>query len=522
MGVETPEEHESLVRAMMDPARWPDGGPDRRRIDTHISTVVLAGDLAYKIKKPLDLGFLDFLTLSARETACHEELRLNKRLAPQLYRRVCRITGAIDRPEIDGDGPPLDWAVVMRRFDPDAILSQQAEGLTPSVVDRLAELVAEFHDGADRGRAESTFGEPQSVMAPMRQNFEQIARAVPDSAARLAPLQHWTQGQFDRLEAVLMARKADGFVREGHGDLHLGNVALIDGEPVVFDAIEFNPAFRWIDVQNDLAFMTMDLQHRGHVLLAHRFLNRYLQVSGDYTGIGLLRFYEVYRALVRAKIAAIRVGQADLDERERAAVHDELDAYLGLAERLVAPRRGAVIIMRGVSGSGKSFVANELTHLLPAVCVRSDVERKRLLGLSATTDATGRNGYRAEITEATYARLAESAQAIAGAGFFAVADATFLRRGHRDVFRSLADRLQVPFAIIDCSAPVGVLEQRIAARARDRHNVSDADRAVLAAQLAGQEPLGEDEQPLSFAVSPDHPLDYAVLGAHLESRVGDP
>ena len=514
MSVDTPADHESLVQSMMDPTRWPGGGSDRRRIDTHISTVVLAGDLAYKIKKPLDLGFLDFLTLPARETACQEELRLNRRLAPEIYRRVCRITGAIDRPEIDGDGPLLDWAVVMRRFDPDAILSQQPDRLTPSVVDRLAEVVAEFHAGADRAGAEIAFGHPESVMAPMQQNFDQIAEALPASAPRLEPLQRWTQEQFVRLADVLSARKDEGFVRECHGDLHLGNVALIDGDPVVFDAIEFNPAFRWIDVQNDLAFMTMDLQQRGHVAFAHRFLNRYLQVSGDYPGIALLRFYEVYRALVRAKIAAIRLGQGDLDDRERAAVRDELDAYLGLAERSMSPRRGGIIIMRGMSGSGKSHVAEGLTDWLPAVCVRSDVERKRLLGLSATTDATGRDGYRAEVTQATYARLAESARAIAGAGFVAVADATFLKRAQRDVFRSLADRLRVPYAIVDCGAPVEVLEQRIAARSRDRDNVSDADRAVLAGQLAAQEPLDEDERALSFSVNPDHPLDHVRLSAH--------
>lgn len=514
MGVETPEEHESLIQAMMDPTSWPAGGVDRRRVDTHISTVVLAGDLAYKIKKPLDLGFLDFLTLPARETACHEELRLNRRLAPQIYRRVCRITGSIDRPEIDGKGPLLDWAVVMRRFDPDAILSQQADRLTPSLVDRLAEVVAGFHAEVDRASEGTMFGEPRSVIAPMQQNFDQIAAATPPSGSRLDPLQRWTQEQFVRLTDVLSARKAEGFVRECHGDLHLGNVALIDGDPVVFDAIEFNPAFRWIDVQNDLAFMTMDLQQRGHVPLARRFLNRYLQVSGDYPGIALLRFYEVYRALVRAKIAAIRLGQVDLDERERTAVRDELDAYLGLAECLISPRRGGILIMRGVSGSGKSHVAEGLTDWLPAVCVRSDVERKRLMGLSATADATGRDGYSADMTQATYARLAESARAIAGAGFVAVADATFLKRAQRDVFRSLADQLQVPFAIIDCGAPVEVLEQRIAARTRDRDNVSDADRSVLAAQLAAQQPLGEDERALSFSVTPDHPLDHTRLAAH--------
>jgi aminoglycoside phosphotransferase family enzyme/predicted kinase len=467
--------------------------------------VVLAGDLAYKIKKPLDLGFLDFLSLASRQAACEEELRLNRRLAPEIYLAVSAITGSVEAPAIDGPGPVIDWAVCMRRFDPDAILSNLAYRLTSDLIDELARRVADFHASAAICPAQEPFGSPEVAFAPMQDNFERVRALAGSADAAFERLHAWTLDQYARLTETIRRRKVEGHVRECHGDLHLGNVALIDGEPVVFDAIEFNPGFRWIDTINDIAFLTMDLHHCGRVELAYRFLDRYLVASGDYAGTAVLRFYEVYRAMVRAKIAAIREHQ-ELSSEERRAVEAELASYVDLAEGLARPRRGAVVITHGVSGSGKSRETEDLSGQLPAVRLRSDVERKRLLGIDPHLNATARGAYSVELNRRTYGRLADLAQSVAAAGYVAIVDATFLHREQRDRFRGLAASLQVPFAIIDCDAPEAVLRERIQRRREEAGNVSDADLSVLEGQLAARDALSDEERRCSIPVRPGRPL----------------
>jgi aminoglycoside phosphotransferase family enzyme/predicted kinase len=518
VGIETLEQHEALVRSLMQAESWPQGGAARRRIDTHISSVILAGDLAYKLKKPLDLGFLDFVDLEARHQACLEELRLNRRLAPEIYLRSCAVTGSIEAPQMDGDGPTIDWAVCMRRFDPDAILSNLVDRIGSELIESLAREVARFHAVIDSCDPAASFGSPDAAYAPMAQNLASIRTHAPRAADALQALAAWTAAQRRRLDAVLQTRKRAGHIRECHGDLHLGNVALIEGRPVVFDAIEFNPSLRWIDTISDTAFLTMDLQERARPDLAYRFLNRYLQDGGDYQGLAVLRFYEVYRALVRAKIAAIRYGQDDLDPAARSAVHAELDAYLAFAQGLTVPQQGAVIIMRGVSGSGKSRLSRSLPDMLRAVCLRSDLERKRLLGIAPGLDATDHGAYSAQLTGQTYSRLELLARQVVDAGYIAVVDATFLKRTQRARFSGLAESLRVPFVIIDCDAAPEVLRQRILDRRSESDNVSDADLAVLAMQLEGREPLDPDEAARCIPVRPDRPLAVDRLQALVAGR----
>lgn len=511
MVVDTPARHEQLVQALLDPVAWPDAGGERVRVDTHVSTVVLAGDFAYKLKKPVDLGFLNFLPLEAREAACREELRLNGRLAPELYLDVLRITGEPSAPVVDGPGGTIDWAVRMRRFDPDAILSRRIDAIDDAMVDRLAVQVADFHASAAVAARDSTYGSADTVAAPVLQNFAQL-RALGDLAREpLAALERWSREQLETLAEVFEQRRCDGRVRECHGDLHLGNIALIDGAPVIFDAIEFSPELRWIDTINDAAFLLMDLHHRVSAPLAYRFLDRYLQASGDYAGLVPLRHYQVYRALVRAKIAAIRASQAADDGESRREVAD----YVALAGRLTARHPGALVITHGVSGSGKSHAALALPGPLPAVCLRSDVERKRLLGIAPDANATALGGYTAELTARTYTRLIELAETAIAAGYVAVVDATFLRREQRGRFAALAARLGVPFVIIDCSAPVDVLRARVERRRGRSGNVSDAGMAVLDAQLASREPLTEREREAAVAAGGAEGLDVAAVLARV-------
>ncbi|MEW5878829.1 MAG: AAA family ATPase [Pseudomonadota bacterium] len=469
-------------------------------IETHISTVLLAGEFAYKLKKPVDLGFLDFTTLDARKRYCEQELRLNRRTAPQLYLDVLAITGTVDAPRLGGAGEPIDWAVRMRRFAADDLLDARARAgrLDADCIDRLAATIAAFHMEAPRVDAGSALGSAGMVARWMLDNIEGLRAHVGASVdrARIDALADWTRRELERRAALLQARHRDGFVRECHGDLHLGNIVLVDGAPVPFDCIEFNDELRCIDVVNDIAFTVMDLPDRRQGRLAWRLLNAYLETTGDYGGVPLVRLYAVYRALVRAKVALIRARQPAVPPALRLHQHGDFAAHLALAEALARAAPPLVVALHGLSGSGKTFVAQQLLERLGAVRVRSDVERKRMFSLvpTARVDAELRAElYGADATRATYDRLAEAARAIVDGGFTAIVDAAFLKRAERDAFAALARSLGARFAIVACEAPVDVLRERVAARAAADRDASDATLDVLARQLAWREPVHDDE-----------------------------
>ena len=372
-----------LIEGLCRPDAYPDAGAGPvEHIETHISHVFLVGDFAYKLKKPLDLGFLDFSTLERRRFCCEEEIRLNRRLAPALYLGVVPITGTPERPRIGGDGPVLEWAVHMGRFAQEALLTRCA--LTPELVDRIAEGVAAFHGQIPAAEPGSPFGTADAVLAPMLENLRQVRDRVvdPDLITRMDRLTAWTMARWQALKPVIEQRRVDGWVRECHGDLHRANIALVDGEPLFFDGIEFNPSLRWIDTASELAFLIMDLEEAGELGLANRLLNRYLALGGDFGALSVLDFYKCYRAMVRAKVLAIRLRQADLDGAEVAADRLACERYLSLAESYTRPRRPRLLIACGLSGSGKSRLARELLQVLPIIHVRSDVERKRRFGLA--------------------------------------------------------------------------------------------------------------------------------------------
>jgi aminoglycoside phosphotransferase family enzyme/gluconate kinase len=493
----------ALVAALREPARYPHPVAQVELIETHISWVLLAGDFAYKLKKPVDLGFLDFSTLAARKRCCEEELRLNRRTAPALYLEVVPIGGTPDDPR-PGALPAIEYAVKMRRFDQAGLLDRVAKrgALTPALVDALAAAIADFHARVERAPAASEWGAPEHVLAFCEQNFETLETMEPLAGSpadfeHLERLLTWTRREFSARRERFVERKHGGFVRECHGDLHLGNIALVDGAPVAFDCIEFNPGLRWIDVQSEIAFLVMDLLDHRLAAAAWRCLDRYLGATGDYEGLAVLRFYLVYRALVRAKVAALRAGQSGLDAAARERVVAESRAYFELARRLADAARPAIVLMHGLSGSGKTTVAQGLLEHLGAVRVRSDVERKRLHGLDARarTGAGLESGlYSSEATRRTYERLAEAARAIVDGGFTAIVDAASLRLADRAAFRRLARDLGVPFAIATCEAPRTALRERVAARERAGADASDATTAVLERQFATQEPLGAEER----------------------------
>ncbi len=497
--MDTPEpmqQHAQLVAAL----RAQLGGAAVETIETHISTVLLAGEHAYKLKKPVDLGFLDFTTAAARQRYCERELQLNRRTAPQLYLDVVPITGSVQAPRLGGTGEPIDWAVRMRRFAAADTLDARARAgrLDAACIDRLAAVIALFHIEAPRVPAASPLGSAGVVARWMLDNVDSLREHAAASAdrARIDALADWTRRELERRAALLQARRRDGFVRECHGDLHLANIVVVDGAPVPFDCIEFNDELRCIDVLSDLAFTMTDLLDHRLPRLAARLLNAYLEATGDYGGVPLLRLYAVYRALVRAKVALIRAQQPAVAPPLRLHQHGDFAAHLALAERLARPDAALLVAMHGLSGSGKTAVAQTLLETLGAIRVRSDVERKRMFSLAPTArvDAELRAElYGAEATRATYQRLAAAARAIVDGGFVAIVDAAFLKRAERDALAALARSLGARCVFVACEAPPAVLRARVAARAAADRDASDATLEVLERQTAWREDLQPDE-----------------------------
>jgi uncharacterized protein len=525
---------ERLIDALARPACYPYPVERVEVLQTHISYVLLAGEYAYKIKKPVNLGFLDFSTLEARRRFCDEELRLNRRTAPDLYLATVPITGSGSSPVLDGDGPAIEYAVKMRRFAQDALLDRVARRgeLTAPLADAIARKLAAFHASVAVAGPGTQFGTPDHVMAPARANFDHIERLVGDSpdVAQLERLRASTEREGKRLAAWFAERKRGGFVRECHGDLHLGNIALIGGEPTPFDCIEFNADLRWIDVMNEVAFLVMDLADHHLPGLAIRCLNTYLETTGDHAGLAVLRFYMVYRAMVRAKIACIRAHQSALRGKAKTAVEAEYRGYLRLAEDLAHGGKAALILTHGLSASGKTTVGGVLAERIGAIRLRSDVERKRLFGLDAkarTASALRGGIYAPDASRRTYARLADLARGALSAGWPVIVDATFLRDAERAAFRSLARELAVSVAFVSCTAPDAELRARILARERAGTDASEAGLAVLAAQRDAIEPASQEEARETVVVDTTWPRErwdppLAALAERLGIRTWNP
>ncbi len=487
--------------------------------ETHISWVFLAGEYAYKFKKPLDLGFLDFRDPARRLHYCREELRLNTRLAPQIY---LDLAGAVATPAgwrvvpwRDGAEP----AVRMRRFPDEARLDRllAAGRLAEDAFEPFARSLAEFQQGLPPAPADGNMGKAAAVTRPAHANFAALSPEGLGAQARseLERLEDWTRAQAETLGPAFAARLAAGFVREGHGDMHLGNLVMLDGRIVAFDGIEFDPALRWIDVQSEVAFLLMDLESRERSALGWRFYNAWLQASGDYDGLGVLRWYLVYRHLVRAKIDGIRRSQAGLAEAEAGQLAERQACHIGLAARHAAPQAPRLLLMYGYSGSGKSRLAQRLAPCLPAVVVRSDLERKRLHGLDPRQSAAAAVGiglYDAAASEQTYARLADVARATLDAGWSIIVDAAFLDRERRETFLQLGLDAGARPALLHCEAPPGVLRERVAQR---RGDPSDAGTAVLEAQLARHDTPGPLETRYRIPVDTRDDPDVTALAAAL-------
>lgn len=482
-------------------------------IETHISWVFLTADCAYKVKKPIETGFLDFGSLEARHHFCEEELRLNRRYAPDLYQAVVpiRLTNG-QLTATSETGRIVEYAVQMQRFPDDSLLTDrlQRDHVTVDHIVQLAAHVAEFHDRASIATADQRFGAPDQVLQDALDNFQDL-RSVSsaDASHTLKSLEEWTRNFFDSHRAAFQQRRDNGRIRECHGDLHAGNVVHWHGQLVPFDGIEFSETLRWIDVLNDVAFLFMDLFAQQRSDLAASFLNAWLERSGDYEALPLLRFYAVYRALVRAKVALIQAGQAQ-DKQHQATHKADCLQHIQLADQLAHDRHPSLWITHGLSGSGKTTVSNIIIQNRAAMRVRSDVERKRMHAVPVHQQASV-DIYNSAATDATYDRLRLLSDSILNAGYAVVVDATFLERAQRQRFHQLAQQHDVPFAIAHCEADVSSLEKRLRDREKNQQDASDAGVDVLHQQLKTQDELTADEWQLvaDLPIGPTQSADSA-------------
>jgi aminoglycoside phosphotransferase family enzyme/predicted kinase len=497
-----------LPDGLLDPAAWPGPVEGPQLVETHISWVFLTGRLAYKVKKPVRFDFLDFSTRERRSHFCEEELRLNRRFAPGLYLGLSRIVRTGCGLAVDRQGELVEHAVRMRQFDRSQQLDTlvEARAVGAGELRRLGERIATQQAAAPA--AGPPCGDDGALLRACRDNLSTLREAGAQRAA-VEALARWTETEHARLAPLLARRRAAGRWRECHGDLHCANVVRHDGELWPFDAIEFDPALRWIDGACDVAFLWMDLEARDRTDLAAALLDGWLQESGDFEALEALRLFGVYRAGVRAKVAALRHAQS-----HDPATQGELARYLVEAARLAAARAPRLIVTTGLAASGKSHVAEALLGPLGAVRVRSDVERKRLAGLRATASSGG-TIYGPEMTARTYARLADAAAHALAGGFSVVVDAACLLRRERDTLRALARARGAPFRLLEVTAPRDMLEARLAARAAAGTDPSEATREVLEKQMGFAEPPGADERNDTITVDGSRPVDAAQLAARL-------
>ncbi|MBF0324615.1 MAG: AAA family ATPase [Alphaproteobacteria bacterium] len=463
---------------LADPATH--GGVKPRRFDTHISTIFLAGTLAWKMKKAVTLPFLDFSTLEVRQAACEAEQAVNHRAAPALYQGVVAVTrDSGGNLRLGGDGQPLEWLVKMRRFDQKSLFSRQAATgrLDRAAIHGLTEAVWAFHREApkrpDRGGAKGlawTIDTNDTCFAGLmaelkRERTIALTQASRDWLARLTP----------RLEQ----RRAAGLVRACHGDLHLGNICVFEGRPTLFDAIEFSDDIASIDVFYDLAFLLMDLERRTDRTLASYALNHYLDLSGDYGGVGMLPLLLSLRAAIRAHVSAT-IARGHRNPKRRALVA-EANAYLDQALAYMSPMPPRLLAVGGLSGSGKSRMGRELAPSLAvpgAAVVRSDSLRKQIMGVGLL-DRLGPEGYGPEMTERTYQALYDTCAAILKDGHAVVADAVFAKPEQRERIEAVARAAGVRFDGLWLQADPAVTVERIATR---KANVSDATPEVFQRQ----------------------------------------
>lgn len=473
-------EQDEVIAFLSRPSAYGPGVGEVERIDTHAAVVFLAGERAYKLKRAIRFSYLDYGTIERRERFCRAELELNRRTAPEIYLGVTPVVRTECGLALGGAGQPVDWVLEMRRFDQARLFDRLAErgALDAITMRNLADRIAAFHDAAER---DHEFGGAEGIAVEIASNDENLKLAVPElfEAGRVQQLTKISTETLERMRALLDRRRAGGDVRVCHGDLHLRNIVLLDGRPTLFDAIEFSPRMNRIDVLYDLAFLLMDLEHRGKRPLANAALNRYLDLTAQDGGLAALPLFLSVRAAIRAHVGAAAARALPADHR----LKTEARAYVEAAIRFLEPAPPLLLAIGGLSGAGKSTLAQTLAPGIGrppgARVLRSDVIRKRSFGV-APEERLPDKAYGGQVTRRVYRLQAEAAALALKAGHAAVADAVFAKPEQRRAIEAVARAAGAPFLGLWLEAPAETLIERVAARRRD---ASDATPRAVRQQL---------------------------------------
>lgn len=499
------------LKGLLRPGAYPHAVDAVELVTTHISWVLLAGEYAYKIKRPVRYPFIDLTSLARRQFLCEEELRLNRRFAPDIYIGICKIVAASGAPKVLAadavgaveSGPNaeivLEYAVRMRRFPRTEELDRllDARRIEPHELETFGRRLAQMHARLPAAPGSSPWGSPEAVRNQLMRNLLECAdaAAVFGRSREILALHDTLQARLAAAASTMAERRARGRIRECHGDLHCRNIARVGGWLVPFDCLEYEPALRWIDTADEIGFLLSDLTARGWPLHARAFRAGYLAERGDYHACRVLTLYEAHRALVRVKIAAVSAAQNGAAGTREALCREHL-RLVSFAADALAPKAPRLLLMSGLSGSGKTWLARQLAERLSAVHIRSDVERKRRAGLRELAPSHSRLGedlYSAEASATLYDELTRAAEDVLSGGITAIVDAAFLTRAQRARFAELAARLRAPLRLLFCEAPEQIVRARLEERRRSRRDPSEADPDVLSWQLARLEPPSPDE-----------------------------
>ncbi|KTB47448.1 AAA family ATPase [Dehalogenimonas alkenigignens] len=495
-----------VIAALLNPAHYPDDAPaEVKLVQTQMSFVLLTGKHAYKIRKPVNLGYVDYTALEKRRLFSEKEVVLNRRMCPDAYLGVVPVTNQDGQISLSGSGEVVDYAVKMRQLPESGMMDRRLRDWTldAAMIEAVAGKVAAFHAAAGTGGEIDKFGSLDSIRRNIDENFEQtrpyIGRAL-------------SQKQFDRLKtffasflkghAGIFARRViEGRIRDCHGDLHAAHICFTDSGICVFDCIEFNDRFRHGDTASEVAFLAMDLDRAGRADLRQAFVFEYLKQSGDTGLCHLLRFYQSYRAHVRAKVACFKLDDPFVPAAEKAVELDKARGYFDLAVSYTrhGPR---LFITSGVTGCGKSAVATELARRQGLWYISSDITRKKLAGLPAAEpagDAIGRGLYSPEMTEKTYASMMAEADAALAMWHGVIIDATFLRRADRDKAAALAAKHHAEYVVLDCQLPEDELKKRLERR-QTEVTVSDGTWEIYLSQKTKMEPVTEIPESLNHVI----------------------
>jgi aminoglycoside phosphotransferase family enzyme/predicted kinase len=490
----------TLIDNLQNPTLFEHSVTEFKTYETHSSIVLTTGDYVYKIKKPVNFGFLDYSSLEKRLYHCQREVTLNRSLANDVYIDVIGIYGDATHPSFTAKGEPFEYAVKMRQFPQENILSTllTKNKITPELINQLAARIAEFHQQIPVAEKSVFYGNAEHIQQFAKNNFIETLPFLTnkDDIAELKQLEQLTHNTYENIKPTLQQRKDNGYIRHCHGDMHLNNIVVINNEPVIFDCIEFNEDFIWTDVMGDLGFIIMDLDEHNKPELANLLLNRYLEITGDYTALTVLPYFCAYRAMVRAKVDQIRLSQPGLTSAEQQQIQMHYRACLELVKGYLSQQQPRLAIMHGFCSSGKSTIAQQLVATQGMIQLRSDAERKRLANLALTANSNSAlyaGIYTPKNTDKVYAHLAQLATEIIHAGYSVVIDAAFIRHDLRQQFIKLAEQLNVPYKIIACTAPEQQLRDWITKRSNNPSEISEGRLEILEHQLQHHDPLTKEE-----------------------------